>query len=157
MSVDRKRVVLWVVVVGLLLASGFAIQRRFASLDSVSVAGAAPSAAATSRPPYHELRTADVPPTIWPQDTKRDALEGCDATAARRRGDPIRTAEAFGRNVLGWNTAVGWIKNRTRQGTAVSLYEWAGHEAPPAPRVDVWTVRVGPDCWAVGSVAKVTS
>lgn len=151
MTFDRRSLLRWSILAGLLILGFlFAAQRWLAPPASIST----PRPVGESPTPALERRIADIPPTIWPQDTKREALEACDSPAARFRENPIRTAEAFGGDVLDWKTGVGWIKKRTRYGTAVSLYEWAGHEAPPAPRVDVWVVRVAPRCWAVGSVSR---
>lgn len=155
MTTHRGPLLLWSILGCLLVAGGiFAAQRWLESPASFSAPQPIPSSADTSPSAELRPRLADVPPTIWPLDIKQDALEACDSPAAGLRDDPIRTAEAFGSDVLGWNDAVGWVKKRTRYGTAVSLYEWAGHEAPPAPRVHVWIVRVAPQCWAVGSVSR---
>lgn len=151
MTFDPRSLLRWSTLAGLLILGFFFVAQQWlappASISTPPPAGESPT-------PVLKRRLADIPRTIWPQDIKKEALEACDSPAARLRKDPIRTAEAFGSDVMDWNTAVGWTNKRTRYGTAVSLHEWAGHEAPPAPRVDVWVVRVAPQCWAVGSVSR---
>lgn len=92
---------------------------------------------------------------VWPEDTYRQAKEACDAGSdaeAVRRADPESIASAFGIQVLGWQEplVVGAEEPYSKEG----VYELR-RSANSRPAVLIFPIEVVPDCWSIGSVARM--
>lgn len=126
--------------------------RRPSSVTSV----VAPAASTASSPRARPLAVREVAEdgfsAVWPEDNPADATSGCtEATPGSFRADPVATAVAFGREVMGWREATPSVTGSTPTSRQVELRR----DAAPSPRVNVSVVELVDDCWAVQSVFDV--
>lgn len=95
---------------------------------------------------------------IWPEDTAREANDVCNEAQAIEawRTDAVRTAEEFGRQVLGWEPAAVVRRDEGRR-VEVELRRSFQDEAAEAasPAVMVYMTEVFENCWSVGSVSRL--
>lgn len=95
---------------------------------------------------------------IWPEDTAREANDVCNEAQAIEswRADAVRTAEEFGRQVLGWDPAAV-VRHEEGRRVDVELRRSSVDDGAEAdgPAVMIYMTEVFDDCWSVGSVSRL--
>ncbi len=121
-----------------------ALRLGAAALGAILALSACRSPSPTERPPQRSVRTDAF--ALWPEETPTEAAQAARRLAAGRdpwRGDPVATALAFAREVLGWEAAAAGSAREQPGGLTVVEVS----REPGGPSVSVRLSRLVADRW----------